>query len=122
MRGRDRWIRRAASVVLVVATAGCTPASREGTAELHNASDQAPLEVVVRDPEGRRTAGGPFEKVYVFDTQFTDRKRQCLVARDGGFAVLGPDGQVIASHSFADRAVCELDEVVLEPDGSLVWK
>lgn len=47
--------------------AGCA-ASPEGTALLHNATDHASLEVVLRDPEGRRYAGGKLEKVYVFDT------------------------------------------------------
>ncbi len=114
----------AAAAVLTLGTlvAGCTEASRQGTALLRNATDQAPLKIVVRDPQGRRTADGTFEKIYVFDTQFTNRERQCLVARDGGFQVLGPDGEVIASHSFADRPVCELDELVLKDDGSLVWK
>jgi hypothetical protein len=102
-------------------TAGCE-ASREGTALLHNATDQASLEIVLRDPAGQRYAEGTLEEVYVFDTQFTNREKQCLVGRDGGFEVLRPNGEVIASHRFDDRPVCELDELVLEDDGSLVWE
>jgi hypothetical protein len=102
-------------------TAGCE-ASPDGTALLRNATDHASLEIVLRDTAGRRHAGGTLDGVYVFDTQFTDRERQCLVARDGGFTVLRPDGEVVASHRFADRPVCELDELVLEDDGSLVWE
>jgi hypothetical protein len=65
---------------------------------------------------------GTFEEVYVFDTQFPDREEQCLVARDGGFEIVDPGGGVIASHSFADRPVCELEELALREDGSLVWQ
>jgi hypothetical protein len=102
-------------------TAGCE-ASREGTALLRNATDQASLEVVLRDSAGQRYAGGLLEEVYVFDTQFTNREMQCLVGRDGGFEVRRLNGEVIASHRFDDRPVCELDELVLEDDGSLVWE
>lgn len=117
------WV-LAGVVAVAVGTlaAGCTEASPEGTALLRNATDEASLEVVIRDPEGRRTAGGTLEKVYIFDTQFTNRARQCLEAIDGGFEVIDRTGDVVASHRFADRPVCELDEIVLEDDGSLTWE
>lgn len=102
--------------------AGCTEASPEGTALLRNATDEDSFEVVIRDPEGRRTAGGTLEDVYIFDTQFTNRERQCLDDVDGGFEVVDKAGDVVVSHSFADRPVCELDEIVLEDDGSLRWE
>lgn len=118
-----RWpVAGAAAVAAVTLAAGCTEASPEGTAVLRNATDEDSFEVVVRDPVGRRTAGGVLEDVYVFDTQFTDRERQCLDAADGGFEVVDPAGDVVASHSFADRPVCELDEIVLEEDGSFTWQ
>lgn len=112
----------AAAVAVLTLTAGCTEASPEGTAVLRNATDEDTFEVVIRDPEGRRTAGGTLEDVYIFDTQFTDRERQCLETVDGGFEVVDGAGDVFASHSFADRPVCELDEIVLKDDGSLTWR
>lgn len=123
---RSRWRCRVLVFALALAsfgtpTAGCE-ASRQGTALLHNATDQPSLEIVLRDPAGQRYAGGTLEEIYVFDTQFTNREKQCLVGRDGGFEVLLPGGEVIASHRFDDRPVCELDELVLEDDGLLVWE
>lgn len=118
-----RWVWPAATALTLVAlAAGCTEASPDGTALLRNATDQAPLEIVVRNADGDLIGEGTFEEVYVFDTQFTNRERQCLVARDGGFEIRSTAGEVVASHSFADRPVCELDELVLQDDGSLVWE
>ena len=82
----------------------------------------ASYDAVIRDPEGRRTAGGTLEEVYVFDTQFTHRERQCLIEQDGGFEVVTTVGQVVVSHALADRPVCEGDEVVLGRDGALDWQ
>ena len=115
---------RLVTLVLAGLLAGCTggEASRDGTATLRNGTDVASYDVVIRDPGGRRTAGGTLEKVYVFDTQFTDRERQCLVEQDGGFDVVTTGGKVVVSHAFADRPVCEGDEVVLGRDGALDWQ
>lgn len=114
----------AAAVAVALAAgvlAGCE-SSRDGTAILRNDSDQAPLGVVVRNVDGELIGEGTFEKVFVFDTEFPDRELQCLVAGDGGFVVRAADGTVLAEHHFADRAVCELDELTLRDDGSLTWK
>ncbi len=63
-----------------------------------------------------------FDKdVYVFDTQDPDRERQCYVASDGYFEMLRADGSVVVHHDFADRPVCEREEITLEADGDLVW-
>ncbi|MFC7358894.1 hypothetical protein [Nocardioides astragali] len=123
-RGHPRGWLLAGAVAAAVVTlmAGCTEASPEGTAVLRNATGEDSFEVVIRDLEGRRTAGGTLEDVYIFDTQFTDRERQCLEAGDGGFEVVDGADVVFASHDFADRPVCELDEIVLKDDGSLTWR
>lgn len=97
-------------------------ASDEGTATLRNEADVASYEVTIRDPEGRRSAGGTLEAVYIFDTQFTDHRRQCLVGQDGGFEVSGAGGEVVVSHEFSERPVCEGEEILLRPGGSLTWR
>lgn len=118
-----RWaLAGMAAVALGSLATGCTEASPEGTALLRDATDEDSLEVVIRDPEGRRTAGGTLEDVSIVDTQFTGRVLQCLEAVDGGFEVVNWTDDVVASHSFADRPVSELDEIVLEDDGPLMWE
>ena len=56
-----------------------------------------------------------------FDTQWVERERQCDVGSDGSFEVLRPDGEVVVHHEFADRPVCEREEITLRADGGLVW-
>jgi hypothetical protein len=107
--------------VLVGAVTG-SESSRDGTAILRNDTGLAPLEVVVRNVDGELIGEGTFEEVFVFDTEFPDRERQCLVAGDGGFVVRAGDGTVLAEHRFSDRAVCSLDELTLRDDGSLTWE
>jgi len=58
---------------------------------------------------------------YTFDTQFPERERQCYVASDGSFEVRRADGSVLAQHDFADRPVCEREEIIVTSDGDLVW-
>jgi len=77
--------------------------------------------VVVRLPDGGRQEDGLLEEVYSFDTQFPDRELQCYVASDGYFEVLRTDGSVVVHHEFADRQLCELEEITLRADGELVW-
>lgn len=108
-------------VGVVLAVAGCIPASDDGTAYLLNRSGLEGLSVVVVDREGRTTDDGTLVETFVFDTQFVRRELQCLVAADGRFQVLDPDGAVVAAHAFADGPVCEHDTIVLGPDGSLTW-
>lgn len=62
-----------------------------------------------------------FDPAFRFDTQFTDRERQCLVAGDGSFEVRGSDGEVLIEHDFADREVCEHEELMVNEDLELVW-
>jgi hypothetical protein len=61
------------------------------------------------------------DPAFRFDTQFTDRERQCLVAGDGSFEVRDSRGTVLVQHDFADRPVCERDVLALIGDGDLVW-
>ena len=60
---------------------------------------------------GRALMDGALDPSFRFDTQFTDRERQCLVAGDGSFEVRDADGAVLVEHDFADRPVCEHDEL-----------
>ena len=104
---------------------GCTlgggEASRDGEAFLVNETGEEGLNVVVRGLDGVRLEDGPLEQVYSFDTQWVRRERQCYVASDGHFEVLRADGSVLVHHDFADRPVCEREEITLEADGDLVW-
>ena len=99
---------------------GCE-ARREGEAFLVNDTGEEGMRVVVRRPDDVRQEGGRLEELYSFDTQFPDRERQCYVASDGYFEVLRPDGSVVVRHDFADRPVCDKEEITLEADGDLVW-
>ena len=93
-----------------------------GTALLRNESGKGELKVVVIDPKGRSGISGTMVEAFKFDTRFMNRELQCLVAEDGHFEVREPDGDLVVSHDFADRPVCEHDVIVLGPDGSLTWR
>jgi len=100
--------------------AGCE-ASRDGTAFLFNETGEEGLTVEVLTRDGVRLEDGPLEKAYVFDTQWVERELQCYVESDGHFEVLRADGSVLVRHDFADRPVCEREEITLTADGDLVW-
>ena len=74
------------------------------------------------DGAGRPLMDGALDPDFRFDTQDPDRDRQCLVAGDGSFEVRGADGVVLIEHDFADREVCEHDELVVTDDLKLVWR
>lgn len=63
----------------------------------------------------------PLDPYFRFDTQDPRRKRQCLVAGDGSFQVRDPAGKVLIEHDFADKPVCEREELDLTTDLKLVW-
>ena len=109
-----------ALVIAVASLAGCQ-ARREGQAFLLNDTGEHGMTVAVRRPDGHVLEDGLLEEVYSFDTQWTDRERQCYVASDGYFEVVRRDGTVLVRHDFADRPVCDKEEVTLEADGDLVW-
>lgn len=96
-------------------------ASDDGTALLHNDTGRDDLRVVVLDGAGRPFRDAALDPAFRFDTQFTDRERQCLVAGDGSFEVHDASGTVLVDHDFADRPVCEHDVLALTRDGDLVW-
>ncbi|KRF01529.1 hypothetical protein ASG88_08710 [Nocardioides sp. Soil777] len=96
-------------------------ASDDGTALLLNETGRDDLRVVVLDDAGRPFRDAALDPAFRFDTQFTDRERQCLVAGDGSFEVRDSDGAVVVEHDFAVRPVCERDVLGLIGDGDLVW-
>ena len=102
--------------------AGGCQAPDVGTALLRNESGKGELKVAVIDPKGRSGISGTMVETFYFDTRFMKRELQCLVAEDGHFEVRDPDGDLVVSHDFADRPVCEHDVIVLGPDGSLTWE
>ncbi|HXH79373.1 hypothetical protein [Nocardioides sp.] len=108
--------------VAVTLLSACEPIN-EGEAFLLNETGEQGMRVVVRRPDGVRQEGGRLEEVYSFDTQWveSDRELQCYVASDGYFEVVRRDGTVFVRHEFADRRVCEKEEITLEADGELVW-
>ena len=113
-----------ASVLALAAllmVSGCQ-APDVGRAVLRNESGMGDLEVAVIDPQGRSGISGTMVETFYFDTRFMDRELQCLVAEDGHLEVHELDGDLVVSHDFADRAVCEHDVIVLGPDGSLTWE
>lgn len=70
--------------------------------------------------------GEPFREAaldpaFRFDTQDPDRERQCLVAGDGSFEVRGADGEVLIEHDFADREICEHQELEVTDGLELTW-
>lgn len=105
------------ALVLTGPLAGCTgrEASNDGTALLTDASDRGELHVYVLDGAGRPLMDGALDPAFRFDTQFADRERQCLVARDGSFEERGTDGEVLLKHDFADLEVCEHEELGWSP-------
>ena len=113
----------ALDVVLAGILAGCIAgeASDDGTALLTNASGRDDLRVVVLDGDGQPFREAALDPAFRFDTQFTDRERQCLEAGDGSFEVRGAAGEVIVRHEFADREVCEHDELRISKDLELRW-
>jgi len=100
--------------------AGCQPRD-DGKTYLFNETGETGLTVVVTRPDGHRLEGGGFGDGYSFDTQFPDRDLQCCVGSDGSFEVTRADGSVVVHHDFADRQVCEREEITLGADGELVW-
>ena len=105
---------------LALSTGGCE-ASDDGTALLRNESGRRDLRVFVLDGAGRQLMDGALEPAFRFDTQFTDRERQCLVAGDGSFEIREPDETVVVEHDFANRAVCEREELAVTEELQLVW-
>jgi len=103
--------------------AGCAggEASDDGTALLTNTSDRDDLRVIVLDGDGEPFREAALDPAFRFDTQFTDRERQCLVAGDGSFEVRDAAGTVIARHDFAEREVCEHEELQITDDLELEW-
>ena len=112
--------RLAATIAMATCLSGC-PASDDGTALLTNETGRDDLRVFVKDRAGRAFIERALDPTFRFDTQFPDRERQCLVAGDGSFEVRDSVGTVLVEHDFADRAVCEHDELELTDDGDLVW-
>ena len=112
-----------AALALVGFLAGCngTEASDDGTALLTNTSDRDDLRVVVLDGDGEPFSEAALDPAFRFDTQFTDRERQCLVAGDGSFEVRDAAGTVVVRHDFADREICEHEELEITDDLELEW-
>lgn len=112
--------------VLVLASllAACTggEASDDGTALLRNKTGRDGLKVYVLDRAGRPLMDGALDPAFRFDTQDPDRKRQCLTDGDGSFEVRDSAGTALVEHDFADRPVCEHDELDVTADLKLVWR
>ena len=117
--------RRRLVAVLALADllAGCaaSEASDDGTALLTNTSGRNDLRVVVLDGDGQPFREAALDPAFRFDTQFTDRERQCLVAGDSSFEVRDGDGEVLVRHQFADREVCEHQKLEITDDLELEW-
>ena len=111
------------ALALAACLAACTggEASDDGTALLRNETGRDDLRVFVLDSAGRPLMDAALDPAFRFDTQFTDRERQCLVAGDGSFEVRDSSGTVLVAHDFADRPVCEYDVLEIVGDGDLVW-
>lgn len=114
------------ALVLVLASslAACTggEASDDGTALLTNKTGKDGLHVYVLDGTGGPWMDAPLDSYFRFDTQDPERKRQCLVAGDGSFEVRDSTGNVLVEHDFADRPVCEHDELDVTANLKLVWR
>ncbi len=111
------------ALALALCLTACTggEASDDGTALLRNESESDDLRVFVLDGAGRPLMDAALDPAFRFDTQFTDRERQCLVDEDGSFEVRDADGAVLVEHDFGDRPVCEHDELEIDDDLELVW-
>ncbi|MCW2832558.1 MAG: hypothetical protein JWN68_511 [Nocardioides sp.] len=103
----------------VTLLSACEPVG--GQAFLLNETGEQGLTVEVHRPDGHILEDGLVEEVYSFDTQWTNRQLQCYVATDGYLQVIRRDGTVLVRHEFADRPVCEKEEITLGADGELVW-
>ena len=73
------------------------------------------------DGDGRPLIDRALDPYFRFDTQDPRRKRQCLVAGDGSFQVRDAAGKVLIEHDFADKPVCEREDLDLTTDLKLVW-
>ena len=73
------------------------------------------------DGAGRPWMDRALDPYFRFDTQDPERKRQCLVDGDGSFQVRDSTGNVLVEHDFADRPVCEREELDVT-DLELVWR
>ena len=113
--------RRVFATIAMAACLTACPASDDGTALLRNETGREDLRVFVVDGAGRPLMDAALDPAFRFDTQFTDRERQCLVAGDGSFEVRDSSGTVLVAHDFADRPVCERDVLEIVGDGDLVW-
>ena len=112
--------RLVATIAAAACLSGC-PASDDGTALLTNETGRDDLRIVVLDGAGRPLTDAALDPAFRYDTQFTDRERQCLVAGDGSFEVRDSSGTVVVEHDFTERPVCEHDELELAGVGDLVW-
>ena len=109
-----------ATIAMAACLSGCT--NDDGTALLLNETGRDDLRIVVKDSAGHPFIEAALDPAFRFDTQFPDRERQCLVAGDGSFEVRDSSGTVIVSHDFADRPVCEHDELEVSGSGTLSWR
>lgn len=111
------------ALALTVCLTACTmgEASNEGTALLRNETEREDLRVTVLDDAGRPVRDAALDPAFRFDTQFTDRERQCLVAGDGSFELRDAQGVLLVAHDFADRPVCEYDVLIFTDHPELVW-
>ncbi len=73
--------------------------------------DRDDLRVVMLAGDGEPFREAALDPAFRFDTQFPDRERQCLVAKDGSFEVRDAAGTMIVRHDFADREICEHEEL-----------
>ncbi len=120
MNARRRLV---SALALALCLTACTggEGSDDGTALLRNELGSDDLRVFVLDGAGRPLMDAALDPAFRFDTQFTDRERQCLVAGDGSFEVRDAEGAVLVEHDFGDRPVCEHDELEIDDDLELVW-
>ena len=111
------------ALALAACLTACTAseASDDGTALLRNESGRDDVRIFVLDGADRPFLDAALDPAYRFDTQFTDRERQCLVAGDGSFEVRDAAGRVLIDHDFADRPVCEHDVLEVTDDLELAW-
>ena len=116
-------LRLVLGLVLASGLAACTggEASDDGTALLTNKTGRDGLRIYVLDGAGRPWMDRDLDPYFRFDTQDPARERQCLVAGDGSFEVRDRTGNVLVQHDFADKPVCERDELELTDDLAIVW-
>jgi hypothetical protein len=112
--------RLAPALVLVLANslAACTggEARDDGTALLNNKTGKDGLRVYQFDGAGRPLTDRALDPYFRFDTQDPEPKQQCLTDGDGSFEVRDSAGTVLVEHDFADRPVCEHDELDVTAD------